>query len=67
MTIILLLVAYVCYFLQFLFSGSVPSYYRDVYDILCPNANDQIQQTVFAKVMTKSGLDNGTLSQVNFY
>ncbi|XP_076808812.1 sorting nexin-8-like [Clavelina lepadiformis] len=45
-------------------TGAVPPYYRDVYDILCPTQNEQISQTLFANVLTKSGLERAILSQV---
>ena len=49
-----------------LLTGSVPPFYRDVYDALCPAQNNEIAQSVVAKVLTKSGLEKGVLSQVNF-
>nr|CAB3266468.1 sorting nexin-8 [Phallusia mammillata] len=45
-------------------TGSVPPYYRDVYDSLCPNANDEITQQLLTKVLSNSGLERTVLSQI---
>ncbi|XP_039253773.2 sorting nexin-8-like [Styela clava] len=45
-------------------SGSVPPYYRDVYDTLCPGQNDKITREVLTQVLLKSGLEKSTLSQI---
>ena len=43
--------------------GSVPSFYREVYDIVCPN-QEQIDHDMFLKLLVKTSLPSATLSQV---
>uniref|UniRef100_H2ZQ76 PX domain-containing protein n=1 Tax=Ciona savignyi TaxID=51511 RepID=H2ZQ76_CIOSA len=43
-------------------TGSVPPYYRDVYECLCQN--DQISQNVLTQLLTKSGLDRAVLGKI---
>nr|XP_002127832.1 sorting nexin-8 [Ciona intestinalis] len=44
------------------FSGSVPQYYRDVYDIV--SKNEVISQGVFTKLLERSGLERSILAQI---
>ncbi|XP_072048997.1 sorting nexin-8-like isoform X2 [Amphiura filiformis] len=45
--------------------GSIPSYYREVYEIVCPNpASQKIDRDVFVKILMKSSLPKQTLSAI---
>ncbi|XP_023221676.1 sorting nexin-8-like isoform X1 [Centruroides sculpturatus] len=44
--------------------GSVPPYYREVYDILCPNQENNVDQDMFIKLLVKSSLPKQTLIQI---
>ncbi|KAG1700942.1 Sorting nexin-8 [Nymphon striatum] len=44
--------------------GSVPSFYREVYDILCPDETQQIDQDMFVKLLVKSSLPKATLLSI---
>ncbi|XP_022102446.1 sorting nexin-8-like isoform X2 [Acanthaster planci] len=45
--------------------GTVPSFYREVYDIVCPNpADGKVDQDVFIKILVKSSLPKQTLSTI---
>lgn len=46
------------------FSGTVPPFYREMYDILCPNQESFVDQDMFIKLLVKSSLPKQTLSQV---
>lgn len=48
------------------FAGSVPAYYREVYEILCPH-NEQVDKDLFIQLLLKSSLPRPTISQVNIY
>ncbi|XP_072168022.1 sorting nexin-8-like isoform X1 [Diadema setosum] len=43
--------------------GSVPPYYREVYDIVCPE-QDRIDRDLFVKILIKSSLPKQTLSTI---
>lgn len=45
-------------------TGAVPPYYREVYDIVCPNQESKIDRDVIVKILTKSSLPKQTLSEV---
>lgn len=49
-----------------LFSGSVPPYYREVYDIVCPE-QDRIDRDLFVKILIKSSLPKQALSTVSSF
>ena len=45
----------------------MPAYYREVYDIVCPNPRDgKVDQDMFVKILVKSSLPKQTLSSVSF-
>ncbi|XP_033630679.1 sorting nexin-8-like isoform X1 [Asterias rubens] len=45
--------------------GVVPAYYREVYDIVCPNPRDgKVDQDMFVKILVKSSLPKQTLSSI---
>jgi len=44
--------------------GSVPPYYRDVFDVLCPDNSEAIPQTILTNLLVKSKLEKATLSQI---
>ena len=46
--------------------GSVPAYYREVYEILCPH-NEQVDKDLFIQLLLKSSLPRPTISQVNAF
>lgn len=46
------------------FKGTVPAFYREMYDILCPNQESFVDQDMFIKLLVKSSLPKATLSQV---
>lgn len=48
-----------------LFEGSVPAYYREVYEILCPH-NEQVDKDLFIQLLLKSSLPRPTISQVKY-
>ena len=48
---------------NWLLSGSVPAFYRDVYEIVCPN-QEHVDHDVFLKLLVKASLPKNTLSQV---
>lgn len=43
--------------------GSVPAYYREVYEILCPH-NEQVDKDLFIQLLLKSSLPRPTISQI---
>ena len=45
-------------------AGSVPSFYREVYQIVCPNQEEKIERDMFVKILVKSSLPKQSLSQV---
>ncbi|XP_013789133.1 sorting nexin-8-like isoform X2 [Limulus polyphemus] len=45
-------------------SGSVPHFYRDIYDILCPDQQTQLDQDMFIKLLMKSSLPKETLTRI---
>ncbi|XP_071960510.1 sorting nexin-8-like isoform X2 [Antedon mediterranea] len=45
-------------------SGSVPPFYREVYDIVCPNQETKVDRDVFVRILMKSNLPKTTLSQI---
>ncbi|KAJ8036787.1 Sorting nexin-8 [Holothuria leucospilota] len=45
-------------------AGSVPPYYREVYDIVCPNQESKIDRDVIVKILMKSSLPKQTLSEI---
>ena len=47
----------------FCISGSVPPFYREVYDIICPN-QEHVDHDMFVKLLVKSSLPKATLTQV---
>ena len=47
-----------------LFSGSVPAFYREVYDIVCPN-QEQVDRDLFVQLLVRSSLPKSTAMQVN--
>lgn len=48
------------------FVGAVPPFYREVYEILCPNQEPVLRET-FVKFLAKSGLSSGVLTQVGIF
>ena len=46
------------------FAGSVPAFYREVYNIVCPNAEDRVDHDMFVNLLVKSSLPKHTLTQV---
>ncbi|KFM81165.1 hypothetical protein X975_10439, partial [Stegodyphus mimosarum] len=44
--------------------GTVPPFYREMYDILCPNQESCVDQDMFIKLLVKSSLPKQTLSQI---
>ena len=48
-----------------MFAGSVPAFYREVYNIVCPNAEDHVDHDMFVNLLVKSSLPKHTLTQVN--
>ena len=48
------------------FSGSVPPFYREVYEIVCP-AQQHVDHDTFLELLVKSSLPKQTLSQVSDY
>jgi len=44
--------------------GTVPPYYRDVYDVLCPSNNESVSQNTITQLLNKSGLEKSVLSQI---
>ncbi|GIX72565.1 sorting nexin-8, partial [Caerostris extrusa] len=44
--------------------GNVPPYYREMYDIVCPNQENIVDQDMFIKLLVKSSLPKQTLSQI---
>ncbi|RMX44458.1 hypothetical protein pdam_00010065 [Pocillopora damicornis] len=44
--------------------GSVPSFYREVYQIVCPNQEERIERDMFVKILMKSSLPKQSLSQI---
>ena len=47
-------------------AGSVPSFYREVYQIVCPNQEERIERDMFVKILMKSSLPKQSLSQVKY-
>lgn len=45
-------------------AGSVPAFYREVYQIVCPNQEEKIERDMFVKILMKSSLPKQSLSQV---
>lgn len=45
-------------------AGSVPAFYREVYQIVCPNQEEKIERDMFVKILVKSSLPKQSLSQV---
>lgn len=45
-------------------AGSVPSFYREVYQIVCPNQEEKIEREMFVKILMKSSLPKQSLTQV---
>lgn len=46
------------------FAGSVPAFYREIYQIVCPNQEERIDRDMFVKILVKSSLPKQSLSQV---
>ncbi|KAL9956859.1 hypothetical protein ACROYT_G038406 [Oculina patagonica] len=44
--------------------GSVPSFYREVYQIVCPNQEEKIERDMFVKILMKSSLPKQSLTQI---
>lgn len=44
----------------------MPAYYREVYQIACPNQEERIERDMFVKILVKSSLPKQSLSQVSF-
>lgn len=44
--------------------GSVPAFYREVYQIVCPNQEEKIERDMFVKILMKSSLPKQSLSQI---
>ncbi|XP_032226562.2 sorting nexin-8 [Nematostella vectensis] len=44
--------------------GSVPSFYREVYKIVCPNEENRVERDVLIKVLMKSSLPKPTLTLI---
>lgn len=47
-------------------AGSVPAFYREVYQIVCPNQEEKIERDMFVKILVKSSLPKQSLSQVGY-
>lgn len=43
--------------------GSVPAFYREIYDIVCPN-QEQVDRDMFVNLLVKSSLPKQTLTQI---
>lgn len=43
--------------------GSVPPFYREVYDIVCPN-QEHVDQDMFVQILVQSSLPRTTVMQV---
>ena len=52
---------FICYVYSI---GSIPSFYREVYHIACPNQEEKIDRDMFIKILVKSSLPKQTLSVV---
>lgn len=48
-----------------LFTGSIPPFYREVYDIVCPN-QEQVDRELFVQLLVQSSLPKQTVIQVCF-
>uniref|UniRef100_A0A2L2YED2 Sorting nexin-8-like n=1 Tax=Parasteatoda tepidariorum TaxID=114398 RepID=A0A2L2YED2_PARTP len=44
--------------------GTVPPFYREMYDIVCANQENVVDQDMFIKLLVKSSLPKQTLSQI---
>lgn len=44
--------------------GTVPPFYREMYDIVCPNQENVVDQDMFIKLLMKSSLPKQILSQI---
>ncbi|XP_014681641.1 PREDICTED: sorting nexin-8-like [Priapulus caudatus] len=44
--------------------GSVPPFYREVYDIVCPTQESEIDRDMFIRMLLKSNLPRQTLSEI---
>ena len=49
---------------KYVFSGSIPTLYREIYEIVCPN-QEHVDHDMFIKILVKSSLPKQTLSQVS--
>ncbi|XP_068674297.1 sorting nexin-8-like [Montipora foliosa] len=45
-------------------AGSVPAFYREIYQIVCPNQEERIERDMFVKILVKSSLPKQSLSQI---
>ncbi|XP_031567509.1 sorting nexin-8-like [Actinia tenebrosa] len=44
--------------------GSVPQFYREVYQIVCPNQENKIEKEMFVKILVKSSLPKSSLTMI---
>jgi len=45
-------------------TGSVPSMYREFYDVVCATSSDQLDRDLFVRVLSASGLSHQVLAEV---
>ena len=46
------------------YKGSIPSLYREIYEVLCPDGSTKIPQAICIRALSKSGLPKAILSEV---
>ena len=47
--------------------GSIPAFYREVYEKICSPTNGNVKLEVFRSLLVKSQLNGSVVSQVSFY
>ncbi|XP_065826548.1 sorting nexin-8-like [Oscarella lobularis] len=47
-----------------LLGGSIPSLYREIYEVLCPDGSTKIPQAICIRALSKSGLPKAILSEI---
>ena len=48
-------------------AGSVPTFYREVYQIVCPSQEERIERDMFVKLLMKTSLPKQSLSLVSMH
>jgi hypothetical protein len=51
----------------FVLTGTIPAFYREVYQTLCTDGSSKIEKDVLEKVLTKSGLPVATVATVSTF